>query len=51
VLHVDRKGAVLGKDGRKMQISVVAPAGVANNRTVDIVDGHTVGKKEIDCTG
>ena len=50
VRHVDRKDAAPGKDGKRIQIFVVVPAGVANNRIVEIVVVHIVGKKEIDCT-
>ena len=50
-LHADRRGAVIGKDGRKMQTFIFVLTEVANNLIVDIVVGHTVGKEEIDCTG
>ena len=50
-LYADRKGAVIGKDGRKRQTFVVVLTEVANNLIVDIVVGHTLGKEEIDCKG
>ena len=50
-LHADRRGAVLDKDGKKMQTFVFVLTEVANNLLVDIIVGHIVGKEEIDCTG
>ena len=42
---------MLDRVGRKMRISVVVLALVANTRMVEIVVGHIVGKMEIDCIG